>query len=50
MPGLVGGFLRRVRFVIDYFFQIMTLVNPFSAKAVKGSRLNAAIISNEVWL
>jgi hypothetical protein len=50
MPALVGGFFRRGRFVIVYSVNngIKTPVNPLNNK--KGSRLNAAIISNEVWL
>ena len=51
MPGLVGGFFRRGRVVIDYssFLRMMTPVNPLISNNKKESRLNAAIMSNEAW-
>ena len=50
MPALIGGFFRRGRVVIDYssLLRIMTPVSPLINK--KGSRLNAAILSNEANL
>lgn len=48
MPALIGGFFRRGRFV-DVCNNTQTLVSS-SAASGSGSRLNAAVKSNETWV
>lgn len=47
MPALIGGFFRRERFVVECDYTLTPIGLPVSYR--KGSRLNAAVSSNEFW-
>lgn len=47
MPGLIGGFFRSGRFVVECINTLTPVSLPVCDR--KGSRLNAAISSNELW-
>lgn len=48
MPALIGGFFRRGQFVVVCLFT-QTLASSITASDT-GSRLNAAVKSNEAWV
>ena len=48
MPALIGGFFRRGQSAVAYSKIRIHVNSPIHNR--KGSRLNATVISNEVWL